>query len=231
MNMKELISMVLKLAKASDAGCIRDRGFTLIELLVAMAIASIVMAAIYSFHAGMTRSYTTQNAAADAQQAVRATIDFIAEDIMMAGFDPAETAFSNTVLPIEHAESSKLRVQSDRNVNGGIDEYSDLEIITYSYDKVAKKLYQLQYETAVDYDEAKDKELFMDNVTEFSFTYLDADGNDLGDPVPADDRDAIRTVEISMKVEEPAGREAREEMKAREYHTRVKCRNLGLYDD
>ena len=58
----------------------------------------------------------------------------------------------------------------------------------------------------------------------------DADGNDLGDPVPAADLDNIRTVVISMKVEEPAGRESREEMKAREYSTWVKCRNLGLDD-
>jgi hypothetical protein len=48
--------------------------------------------------------------------------------------------------------------------------------------------------------------------------------------VPDDDLGDIRTVEISMKVEEPAGREKREEMKAREYHTWVKCRNLGLFD-
>jgi type IV pilus assembly protein PilW len=230
MNMKDLISMSLKSTKALDAGRIRYRGFTLIELLVAMGVASIVMAAIYSFYAGMTRSYTTHNAAADAQQAVRATIDFIAEDIMMAGFDMKQIAFDGTDRPIEYADSKKIRVKADRNTNGEIDKYSDLEIITYSYIAGDEKLYQLQYEGEDDYDEAVDKEVFMENVTEFSFAYLDADGNDLGDPVPADDRDAIRTVEISMKVEEPAGRERREEMNTREYHTWVKCRNLGLFD-
>lgn len=225
--MKDLISMGLKSTKASDAGRICDRGFTLIELLVTMAIASIVMAVIYSFYAGMTRAYTTHNAAADAQQAVRATIDFIAEDIMMAGLDPKQTAFTGS-LPIDQADSSKLRVRADRNMNGKIDEDADLEIITYSYDSGARRLDQIQYEGTGSAEE--DTEVFMDNVTGFSFTYLDADGNDLGDPVPAANLDAIRTVVITMKVEEPAGREQDERLKAREYTTRVKCRNLGLFD-
>jgi prepilin-type N-terminal cleavage/methylation domain-containing protein len=228
MNMKDLISMGLKSTKASDAGRICDRGFTLIELLVTMAIASIVMAVIYSFYAGMTRAYTTHNAAADAQQAVRATIDFIAEDIMMAGLDPTQTAFTETLRPIKVADSDKLLVKADRNMNGKIDEYSDLEIITYWYKPGEGRLYQLQYEDSALYDEDKDKALFMDNVTEFSFKYLDDTGTDLGNPVA--DFDAIRTVEISMKVMEPAGREQDERMKAREYTTRVKCRNLGLFD-
>ena len=68
-----------------DASRIRVRGFTLIELLVTLAVASIVMAAIYSVYAALTRSYTTENAYADSQQALRATIDLMAEDIMMAG--------------------------------------------------------------------------------------------------------------------------------------------------
>ena len=83
--MKNRISMFLKSMPGSDAGRIRNRGFTLIELLVTLAVASIVMAAIFSVYSTLTRSYTTQNAFADVQQAVRASIDIMAEDIMMAG--------------------------------------------------------------------------------------------------------------------------------------------------
>jgi type IV pilus assembly protein PilW len=227
--MKDLISMGLKSTKASDAGRIRDKGFTLIELLVSLAIASIFMAAIYSVYAGLTRSYTTQNAAADAQQAVRATIDFMAEDIMLAGLDSKKTAFSDTILPIRYADSTKIWIQADRNMNGEIEDV-DLEMITYVYDSADDRLDQILYEGIITPVLKEDTEVFMDNVTEFSFTYLDAGGNDLGDPVPAADLDNIRTVVISMKVEEPAGRENREEMKAREYSTWVKCRNLGLDD-
>ena len=70
--MKDLISIDSKSKKVSDAGGIQASGFTLIEMLVALAVSSIIMAGIYSVNATLTRSYTTQNVAADVQQAVRA---------------------------------------------------------------------------------------------------------------------------------------------------------------
>ena len=58
--MKHVISTGQKTMQASVVGRIEYRGFSLVELMVAMTIASIVMAAIYSVYAGLTRSYTTQ---------------------------------------------------------------------------------------------------------------------------------------------------------------------------
>lgn len=219
--MMDFASIGLKSTKASDAGGIRARGFTLAELLVGMAVASIIMTAIYSVYVGLTRSYTTQNVTADVQQVMRAGIDFIVEDIMMAGFDPEESAFDSVILPIEHADATKLRVKADRNMNGGIDQNSDLEIITYLYDSGAKRLDQILYEGTANVDQ----EVFIDNVEAFSFTYLDAAGSDLGNPVAAADLDDIRTVVISMTVLEPAGRSGSVD---RTYTVRVRCRNLGI---
>jgi len=219
--MKNLVSTGLKSTKASDAGGFRARGFTLVEMLVGMAVASIIMTAIYSVYVGLTRSYTSQNIAADVQQVMRAGIDFMVEDIMMAGFDPEESAFTSVILPIEQADATKLRVKADRNMNGGIDTNSDLEIITYLYDSGAKRLDQILYEGTVN----SDQEVFIDNVEAFSFTYLDAAGTDLGNPVPSADLDDIRTVVISMTVREPAGRH---EPVDRTYTVRVRCRNLGI---
>ena len=102
------------------------RGFSLIELMVAMAMACIVLAAIYSLHAALMKSYTTQNAAADVQEAMRAGIDLMAEDILMAGFDPMGTA----VAGILAADAISIHFTSDRNMNGAIDG-SDLEEIRY----------------------------------------------------------------------------------------------------
>jgi prepilin-type N-terminal cleavage/methylation domain-containing protein len=222
--MMNRITAGLKSMQNSDAGGTRQKGFTLIELLVTMAVASVVMAAIYSVYMGLTRSYTRQNATADAQQAVRATIAYMAEDIMMAGFDSQKTAFTTSILPIEYADSIRLRVKADRNMDGTIDDDDPdaLEFVTYSYNSAAETLDQIRLEGIVG---KEDSDIFMDNVTAFSFAYLDADGNDLGDPVPAADRDDIRTVVISMTVAEWAGREGRVD---RLYNTQVKCRNLGL---
>jgi type II secretory pathway pseudopilin PulG len=192
-----------------------------VELLVAMAIASIVMAAIYSVYASLTRSYTTQNVAADVQQVMRAGIDFMAEDIMMAGLDPIGT--DNFGFCIEGATLTTICITADRidsvtgKFNGTVDE-TNFERITYEFqgNQIVVTLYDEETGSA-------DPEIFIDNVDEFSFTYLDANGTDLGDP-PANLAD-IRTVVIKMTVKEPAGRGG---MVERTYTTRVRCRNIGL---
>jgi prepilin-type N-terminal cleavage/methylation domain-containing protein len=213
--MKGLVLNNSKWPKTPAPQGVRAGGFTLIELLVTLAMVSIVMAAIGSVYAGLTRSYTTQNVAADVQQTMRAAIDFVVEDIMMAGLDPLETADAE----FEAASSVSMRFTSDRNMNGEIND-SDFERITYLYEPGNNRLRQCLYEGTVN-----DWETFIDNVTGLIFLYLDEDGNNLGDPVAAADLDDIRTVVISMTVQEPAGRGG---MVERTYTTQVRCRNLGI---
>jgi prepilin-type N-terminal cleavage/methylation domain-containing protein len=230
--MKDLISMGLKSMQASDAGGIRHRGFTLVELLVTMVIASIVMAAIFSVYAALTRSYTTQNAAADVQQAVRATIDFMAEDIMMAGLTNPEEDYGATAVGISVAGTTTISFNADRNMDGDTDAADNFENITYAL--VGNQLLIT--------DDSGTAPL-IGNVVNLQFRYFrenDADtptNNDLtngydlinyhlgGDPLGADDRADIRTVEILITVEEPAGREG---VIQRTYSTRIRRRNADL---
>lgn len=194
------------------------RGFTLVEMLVALAVASIVLAVIFGVFAGLVRSYTTQNVAAEVQQAVRAGIDYMAEDIMMAGFNPRAGSF----IAIEEAGSTRIRVRSDRNTDLE-DSSPDFADIAYEYNAVNSR---------VDQTEGGSTQPYIDNVTNLTFIYRNAAGedliNDLGkpDPISSDiDRADIRTVEISITVQEPAGRGR---MVDRTYSTRVWCRNMGL---
>jgi prepilin-type N-terminal cleavage/methylation domain-containing protein len=230
--MKDLISKGLKSMQASDAGGIRPRGFTLVELLVTMVIASIVMAAIFSVYAALTRSYTTQNAAADVQQAVRATIDFMAEDIMMAGLTNPDEDYGGTDVGISEAGSTRISFNADRNMDGDTDSTDNFENITYAL--VGNQL-QITDNLGT--------ETLIDNVVNFQFRYFRENATDtptnndlingydlinyhgLGDPLGADDREDIRTVEILITVEEPAGREG---MIQRTYTTRVRRRNADL---
>ena len=229
--MKKLISINLKSKKVSDAGGIRDRGFTMIELLVAMAVSSIIMAAIYSVNAALTRSYTTQNVAADVQQAVRATIDFMAEDIMMAGLQDYQQTYVNTP-EISAAGSQIITFTGDRNMDGDTgDAFEDL-----TYQLVGNELRQTDNNASI-------TEVFIDNVINFEFRYFRENAadtptdNDLikgwdlinhhgkSNPLAAADRDDIRTVQISITVEEPAGINGPVQ---RTYTTRVRCRNAGF---
>lgn len=209
MNRQSIFSSI---KPSQDSRSIRTRGFTLVELLVAMAVGAIVLTAIYSVYGGLTRSYTTQNVTADMQQVVRAGIDFMVEDIIRAGLNPQEAAG----IGIATATSTSIRFTADRNMNGTIDA-GNSEDITYLYDTAINRLDQFL--------DGADRQPFIDNVTSMTFMYLDADGNDLGDPVASADLDDIRTIVISITVQEPAGRQG---LIARTYSTHFRCRNLGI---
>jgi type IV pilus assembly protein PilW len=190
------------------------RGFSLIELMVAMAMACIVLAAVYSLHAALTKSYTTQNAAADAQEGMRAGIDFMAEDILMAGFNPLGTAGAG----IAAADATSIRFTSDRNMNGAIDA-SDFEDIRYFLSGT-----QLKQEL---YGDNTTEDVLVDNVTNLTFSYFDSavPSNQLVPPLNATQLADIRTIELSMTVQAPAGRDKKVE---RTYTTRFRVRNLDL---
>jgi prepilin-type N-terminal cleavage/methylation domain-containing protein len=236
--MKNLISMPLKSMPGSNTGRTRNRGFTLIELLVALAVSSIVMAAIYSVYAGLTRSYTTQNAAADVQQAVRATIDVMAEDIMLAGVRDLWKDYDKAAT-IAEAGSKRISLRGDRNMDGDTDD--NYEDVTYAYDDVSGELRHTDNNAV-----PADTETFIDNVVQFEIKYYRenaadtptnndlVNGKDLINGYPGEYDDPmvdtsqladIRTVEISITVEEPAGRGG---MIQRNYNTRVRCRNADL---
>ena len=191
-------------------------GFSLIELLIALAVSSVVLAAIYSVYTGLTRSYTTQNVAAEMQQVVRAGIDFMVEDMITAGLNPDEAAG----VGIAVATSTDIRFSADRNMNGTLD-VNNNEEIRYFYNAGTNLLRQCLDPTIG----ANACEDFIGNVTALTFSYLDEDGVDLGDPVAGADLNDIRSIVISMTVQESAGRAGQI---SRTYSTRFRCRNLGI---
>jgi type IV pilus assembly protein PilW len=190
------------------------RGFSLIELMVAMAMACIVLTSVYSLHAALMKSYTTQNVAADAQDAIRAAVDMMAEDIMMAGFDPVITGGFGIV----EASADSIRFTLDRNMDGiQAPDASALEDIQYfkSGTQLRQKLNGASGGPALE-DE------FVANVTALIFNYFDRDGQQMAAPVNPPD---IRTIEVRMAVQAPAGRD---KVVERTYATRFRIRNLDL---
>ena len=105
-------------------------------------------------------------------------------------------------------------------MNGTLDS-ANSEEIAYYYLPASKRIDQCLNETIG----AADCQPFIDNVTDLTFTYLDGSGNDLGNPVAVAELDDIRTIAISITVQEPAGRQG---LVARTYSTRFRCRNLGI---
>ena len=186
------------------------KGFTLIELMIAIAIFGILSVAVIRVYTGFTRAYTTQEVAAGVQQSLRAAIDIMVHDIWLAGLDTNPS--DSVAFGITDATSNRIRFTSDRDGSMTLDA-SQFEEITYEW--TGNTLNQILYETIG----GANTQPLVENVTALTFTYLDEDNN-----ITATLAD-IRTVTISMTIQEPAGREG---LVARSLSTRVRCRNLDF---
>ena len=192
-----------------------SRGFTLAELMIALAIMSMVIAAIYGTSIAANRSTTRNEVAAEVMQNLRTSIDFLEQDIRMAGLDRFELAGAGIVrlsAPIPMPSATHLYFTADRNKNDTIDIYDgagniseadgDLDRMTYYYDTANKQLRQCLSDDTTD----SSCETVAENVESFQFSYLDADNAPI--PFPIDDDvklSNIRSVQVSITISKLAG--------------------------
>ena len=209
------------------------------DILVGLAMASVILVAVVSLFTTMGRSYTTQNVAADVQHETRAGIEVMIQQIRMAGFNPVGSAAAGIVDNFDKAsgyheghdgqiaptDAKNFAFTLDADMDGRIDHCIDApsDGCTEEDDHIEDEMiaYRINNGVLEKYTggSATWEELTENNVSDLSFTYYDESG------AATTDVDAIRTVEISMTVREPAGRAGFVE---RTYKTRVRCRNIGL---
>ena len=189
-------------------------GFSLLELVVGLAIASIAMLGVIGVFTTLTRSYTTQTASANLQQKARVSLDYMAQNIRMAGLNPSRLSGAGII----SADASSLEFNLDRNLNGVL-ENTDEEHMRFSFAPDDRQVDEELYIGSA----SESKGPLVGDVTDLTFNYFDQNG-DLLDAAP--DVDQIRTVEIFLTVEKRPGRERRPV--SRTYSSRVICRNLGL---
>ncbi len=206
--------MIVGLIESNNKKVIKENsGVTLFELLVGLGVGAIFMVALVSVFTILSRSYATQTTSANVQQAARVSLDYMTQNIRMAGFDPRRNAGAGII----EATPTRISFLLDRDSSGEID--NSEEDIAYVYDSADKEIEEV-LDASTD---APVKQPFLDNVTDLSFAYLDSNGDDLGeDP----DLNLIKTVDIFVTVERRSGREKRPVR--RTYSARVICRNLGL---
>jgi prepilin-type N-terminal cleavage/methylation domain-containing protein len=188
---------------------LKSAGFTLIEVLMCIAILSIVFGTVYRSFDIFSRSYTTENVKAGVQQKTRIGIDLMARDIRLAGLDPLGSANSGFIAG--GTNTSSIQFTADHNYDGDFDD--PFENITYALNGNV-------LEQTSDLGTGPVAATLLDNVTDLTFTYLDATDTPMAEPIAVDE---VRTVLISLTLQRPAGRE---EPVSRTYTTRVRCRNL-----
>jgi type II secretory pathway component PulJ len=203
-------------------------GFSLVELLLALATSTIVLGAIYSVFTITNKNFTTQNVAANVQQSLRSAIGLMARDIRLAGLDPIDT----DNFGITYASQTKIRFTQDSidsgtgEFNGTVDEANFEEV---TYDLQGNQIIQTLYETVA--TSSPNSAVLIRNITNLNFAYFDAVNTDLVDygltppRVPNDKLADIRSVEILITIQEPAGRD---EPVSRTLTRKVECRNLGF---
>ena len=203
----------------------RIRGFTIVELLVAMAIVGLILGAIYAVFTSSNRSYHTQDRVVDTQQGLRVGVDFMVRDIRLAGLDPEETA----LFEIEEATATLIQFTADLNMNGVIDE-NNRERVAYQFS--GSELQRCNLDTAYEDNPGTPPpdrvpqtwDSLIENVNNLTFEYLDAAGNDLGEPGTDETELAkVRTVVINMQTQ---GTNAENQTFDRTLRTQVRCRNL-----
>jgi prepilin-type N-terminal cleavage/methylation domain-containing protein len=182
---------------------IDKRGFTIAELMVALAMLAIVIGAIYGVFASVNRTCAKNEAVAGVMQTLRTSLEFLEQDIRMAGLDRYDSADAG----IEVATATNLRFTADRNMDGVINT-ADL----------ADGIQEADLERIVD-----DWQIMAENVDDFQFAYLDADHNLLAFPIA--DLSEIRSVQIIVTMEQPAGLAG---PVSRTLSKRILCRNLDF---
>jgi prepilin-type N-terminal cleavage/methylation domain-containing protein len=188
---------------------VKSAGFTLIEVLMCIAILSIVFGTVYRSFDIFSRSYTTENVKAGVQQKTRIGIDLMARDIRLAGLDPLGSANAGFISGGTNASS--IQFSADHNYDGDLDD--PFENITYAINGNV-------LEQTSDLGSGSFAATLLDNVTDLTFTYLDATDTTMAEPIQVGE---VRTVLISLTLQRPAGRD---KPVSRTYTTRVRCRNL-----
>ncbi len=218
-------------------------GFTLVEILVAMAMASIVIAAIFVTHQGQVQGKITQEVTLEMQQGGRAAIDLMTRELRMAGCDPRGTADSGFVT----ATADEVEFTMDIRGGGTTGNEPDGDIL----DPAERVRYAINPDNGALGRETNDDGVLSDllrNVDVLDFVYLDADGN-----VTAD-IDAIRSVQISLVVRSGDVRNRamlrpytdintydnlqgdgvlpapNDNFRRIQFNTEVHCRNMGRWD-
>jgi prepilin-type N-terminal cleavage/methylation domain-containing protein len=204
-----------------------DHGFTLIEMMMAIALFGFALTAIYGVLSSVRRSSTLNSVNSEVMQSLRTSLDFMEQDIRLAGLDRYETAEAGISLEAGVSPTQTcLRFTADRNMDGtigtadlsdGIQE-SDLETITYWYDPVDRKLRQcLSASTTVNCDTV------AEDVQGFAFSYFDSDDNPIAFPIA--DPTQITTVAVTMTITKPVSVFG---TVSRSLTRRILCRNLTM---
>ena len=175
-------------------------GFTVIEVMIAMAISSVLVAAVYQTFHSQQRSYTMQSEAAAMEQNLRGSLYLLTRELRSAGYNPTQattnnfrfvTSFPapNNLFTVNYATNHFMVAFTLDNDGSGAIEPSKNEQIAYKFDNATKTLQR--FNDTQD-DMTKKWEIVASNIEAVYFSYYDRNKSITPDPVN------IEYIEISL---------------------------------
>lgn len=187
-------------------------GFTLLELLMGLAIASVVMAAVYSVFIAQVRGQVSQDVALDMVQGSRAAMARMENEIRMARLDPTQTADAHIM--IATANTLTFSMDFSDGAGGGSDGDTDDPNERVRYQLTPNHDLGRASGSGINKDTGLGGTLqpIAENIDAVNFVYLtdDNDGDGQPDVIPYSDlndatspnaqanRDSIRVIQITM---------------------------------
>jgi type IV pilus assembly protein PilW len=156
-------------------------------MMVSMAMSLVVLAAIAGTFTVQTRQNSAEEQIGQMQQNVRGALDLMIREIQMAGYKPAGGSFNG----IETSTSTTLRIKLDLD-SSGVETDGTTDDISYSFDNSTGLITRTLNNTG-------SSATVADNITAFSFTYLDVNG------ASTTTNTAVRrvTINITARTEKP----------------------------
>jgi len=197
--------------------------FTFTEILIALVLGAILSIGAYNFFKKQERKYITEKLTGDVESLSRVAFFLIGRDIRRAGSNPSQAVPASisgdaaAPIPFPVAQPDSIQIQADLNADGDVLDLD--EDITYVYidsdgdgenDQIRR-------------DPSAGDLIVIENVEEFTLSYIMASGGEVDYPNPTS---LIKKIRIVMTVE--AGRNNPEtgEPITQTFETIVKLRNF-----
>lgn len=158
------------------------QGLSLLELLMALAVGSIVLAGVYGLFIQQQGVYSLQEQLIEMQQNIRLGMDFLVNDIRMAGFDPTGNAGARIIV----ATATRLRFTMDSDDNDAT-----------TVDDIAYELDTVQHELTRNIN-GSGRQPVVNNIVGLRFCYMLVNDPTCAPEPPGTALDHIRSVQIEL---------------------------------